>query len=116
MATDLDDIDTLMPDIAIPPGELLQEEIGCRGIAEEEFARRIGITLQDMDRLFVGEKAITQDIADAIERELGISAYIWVRMEASYQRVLAHLKERESTSQSVEMTEFTHDSDGQTPG
>ena len=111
MATNLDDIDTLMPDIAIPPGELLQEELECRGIAEEEFARRIGITPQDMDRLFVGEKAITQDIADAIERELGISAYIWVRMEASYQRVLAHLKEREIASQSVEMAEFTHNSD-----
>lgn len=111
MATGFDDIDTLMPDIAIPPGELLQEELECRGIAEGEFTRRISITPQDMDRLFVGEKAITQDIADAIERELDISAELWVRMEASYQRVLAHLKERGSTSQSVEMTEFTHNPD-----
>lgn len=112
MATNLDDTDTLMPDIAIPPGELLLEELEARGIEEGEFAQRIGITSEDMDRLFVGEKAITQDIADAIERELGISAYMWVRMEASYQRVLAHLKEREITSQSVELAELAHDSDG----
>ena len=112
MATNLDDTDTLMPDIAIPPGELLLEELEASGIEEGEFAQRIGITSEDMDRLFVGKKAITQDIADAIERELGISAYMWVRMEASYQRVLAHLKEREITSQSVEMAELAHDSDG----
>ena len=112
MATNLDDTDTLMPDIAIPPGELLLEELEARGIEEGEFAQRIGITSEDMDRLFVGEKAITQDIADAIERELGISAYLWVRMEASYQRVLAHLKERESASQSAEMVELAHNSDG----
>ena len=110
MGTDFDE--TLMPDIAIPPGELLQEELETRCIAEGDFAQRIGITSQDMDRLFVGEKAITQDIADAIERELGISAYLWVRMEASYQRVLAHLKEREKAAQAAEMAEAAHSSDG----
>ena len=112
MATNLDDIDTLMPDIAIPPGELLQEELECRSIAEEEFARRIGITPHDMYRLFVGEKAITQGIADAIERELGISAELWVRMEARYQLILSRLKDRGIASQSVELAELAHDSDG----
>ena len=106
MATNLDD--TMMPDIAIPPGELLQEELEFRGVAEEDFARQIGISPQDMDRLFVGEKAITQDIADAIERELGISAYMWVDMEASYRRVLARLNERESAAHSTELVEAAH--------
>ena len=91
MATNFDD--TLLPGIAIPPGEILQEELEYRGIAEDEFARQIGISPQDIADIFLGKKAITQDIADAIERELGISAYLWVKMEASYQFILSRLKE-----------------------
>ena len=109
MGTDFDE--TLMPDIAIPPGEMLQEELEYRGIAEEEFARRIGVTPHDIADIFLGNKANTQDIADAIERELGISAILWVRMEATYQFILSRLKEWESASQSVEMAEAAHSSD-----
>lgn len=109
MATDFDDI--LGPDIAIPPGELLQEELEYRGIAEERFAQRIGITHHDIDEIFLGNKAITQDIADAIERELEISAELWVKMEARYQLILSRSKDRGIVSQSVEMAEFTHNSD-----
>ena len=108
MGTDFDD--TLMPDIAIPPGELLQEELEYRGIAEEEFARRIGITHREIDDIFLGSKAITQDIADCIERELDISAELWVRMEASYQLILSSLKERENdkAAHSAETPESAH--------
>ena len=101
MATNLDD--TLLPGIAIPPGELLQEELECRGISDGEFARRVCITHQDLERIFLGERAITQDVADAIERELGISAYLWLKMEARYQLILSRLTEQESDSQSVEL-------------
>ena len=109
MGTDFDE--TLMPDIAIPPGEMLQEELEYRGIAEEEFAQRIGVTRHDIADIFLGNKAITQDMADAIERELDISATLWIKMEARYQFVLSRLKERGSASQSIEMAEATHSSD-----
>ena len=108
MATNLDD--TLLPDIAIPPGELLREELECRGISVGEFARRICIMPEGLERIFLGEKAITQDVADAIERELGVSAYLWLKMEARYQLILSRLAEQESASQSVElMAEETAD-------
>lgn len=109
MAIDYDE--TLMPDIAIPPGELLQEELEYRGIDEEIFAQRIGITHHDIDEIFLGSKAITQEIADALERELDISAELWVRLEASYQLILSRLKERGIASQSAEIAEFAHNSD-----
>lgn len=105
MVTNFDDAP--LPDIAIPPGELLQEELECRGITDGEFARRICITHHDLRGILLGKKAITQEVADAIERELGISANMWLRMEARYQLVLARLTEQGSASHSADMAAIT---------
>lgn len=41
------------PDVAIPPGEYLAEEIGARGISQKELARRMGRPLNAINEIII---------------------------------------------------------------
>ena len=78
-----------LSNLAIPPGEHLQEEMEFRGISLEEFAKGLGITVQAVQEIFSGERPITPKTASAIETHLGIPAILWLNLEASYRLTLA---------------------------
>ena len=65
---------TVLPqsDLAIPPGELLEEELDARGMSQAEFARRIGRPPQMVNEIIRGKKQITHDTALEFERVLVI--------------------------------------------
>ena len=79
----------IVPDIAIPPGELLGEEIEARGMTQRELATRMGRPPQVVNLIINGKKAITPQTAIQLERALGIAATIWVGLEAQYRLALA---------------------------
>jgi HTH-type transcriptional regulator/antitoxin HigA len=68
-----------------PPGATLREELLERGITQTAFARQIGRPVQVVNEIIKGKKSITADTAIALERALGISAELWLKLEASYQ-------------------------------
>lgn len=79
------------PDIAIPPGEFLQEESEFRGISAEQLAARCGQSVEYIQRVFTGRQEITPDLAASLERALpGTQAYFWLKKEQFYQETLAH--------------------------
>ena len=79
----------LYSDLAIPPGEGLLEEIEFRGISPQELAASLGLRVEDVNELIVGDRAITPDIAARLEITLGISAQLWLNLEARYRTTLA---------------------------
>ena len=76
-------------DLAIPPGELLAEEIEARGMTQRELATLMGRPSQVVNLIINGKKAITPQTAIQLERALGIAATIWVGLEAQYRLALA---------------------------
>ena len=51
------------PDVAIPPGEYLAEEIEARGMSQKELARRMGRPVNTIDEIVNRKKAITAETA-----------------------------------------------------
>ena len=90
-----DTTERLWPDIAIPPGELLGEELEVRGMSQQELARRMGRPPQMVNELIHGKKALTPETALGLEKVLGIPASFWTNSESSYQLTRSRLEERE---------------------
>ena len=82
----------LFSDLAIPPGEVLEEELEVRGMAQEELADKMGCTPQVIDEIIRAERAITPEIASALGEALGIDSQFWTNFEEHYQLTLEHIR------------------------
>ena len=81
-------------DLAIPPGELLEEEIEARGMTQRDLAREIGRPAQAVNEIIKGKKRITADTALDLEAALGTPASLWLNLESNYQLTLARHRRR----------------------
>ena len=79
----------LYSDWAIPPGEGVLEEIEYRGILRHQLAASLDLSVDAVEELISGKHAITPDIAARLEVILGISAQLWLNLEARYRITLA---------------------------
>jgi HTH-type transcriptional regulator/antitoxin HigA len=83
------------PDIAIPPGEYLSEEIEARGMSQKELARIMGRPLNAINEIINGKKAITAKTALQLEKVMPeIPARFWMNLEVDYQLTKALIKKR----------------------
>ena len=83
------------PDVAIPPGEYLAEEITARGITQKELARRMGRPANAINEIINGKKAVTAETALQLEEVIPeIPARFWLNLETDYQLTKALLKRR----------------------
>lgn len=85
----------MLPDIAIPPGELLQETIDAINMTQVELATRMGRPITLVNEIVRGKKSITPETAIQLEHVLGTPAYIWNGLESDYQLIKAKLGENE---------------------
>ncbi len=84
------------PDVAIPPGEYLAEEIEARGISQTELARRMGRPVNAINEIINGKKVITAETALQLESVMPeIPARFWLNLETDYQLTKALLKRRQ---------------------
>ena len=74
----------------VSPGSILKEEIDYRGISHRELATMMGCSKSSVDDIIAAKTAVTPNIATDIEKALGIKAYLWTNLEASYRATLAH--------------------------
>ena len=82
------------PDVAIPPGDVLAEELEARGITQSRLARLMHRPLQAINEIVRGRKRITGATALELADALGTSAELWVRLEADYELNKARLARR----------------------
>jgi HTH-type transcriptional regulator / antitoxin HigA len=85
-------------DVAIPPGEVLAEELLARGLTQSRLARLMRRPLQAINEIVRGRKRITGATALELADALGTSAELWIRLEADYELNKARLARRRSTS------------------
>jgi len=104
MVTNTDD--RAFSDLAVPPGELLAEELEARGMTQKELADRTGRPGQKISEIINGKKSITYDTALELEKVLGIPAHFWVNLEASYQLSKARLREKSQLEEQEDWLDF----------
>ena len=79
------------PDLAIPPGKVLAEELGARGLTQSQLARQMGRPLQVVNEIVRGKKRVTGETALQLAEALGTSADFWMRLESDYELNKARL-------------------------
>ena len=75
-------------DLAIPPGETLQEELIARQMSRPVLADQMGIPLHIVEGVIEHGKPISVGMANQLERVLGISSQMWLRLEKRYREAL----------------------------
>ncbi len=75
-------------DLAIPPGEYLEEVLEDMGMSKDELAKRMGRPPSKLSHIFKGGKAITAETALQLERVVGVPAHIWLGLESEYRLTL----------------------------
>jgi addiction module HigA family antidote len=63
---------------------LLEEFLKPQGIGQVEAARRLGISLNRLNEIVLGKRAITADTALRIARLFEMSPQFWVRLQADW--------------------------------
>jgi len=84
-----------MSDMAIPPGEYLEEVLEDADISQAELARRMGRPPQAINEIVKGDKAITPKTALQLEQVLGVSAQFWSNLETEFRLTLAKQQQQE---------------------
>jgi len=74
------------PDKVFPPGETLREVLEEIGMSEAEFAGRMAADVKEIRSIVKGETPVTPDIAQRMERILGVPASFWKNLEQQYRR------------------------------
>ncbi len=86
------------PDVAIPPGEYLAEEIRERGLSQKELARRMGRPPNAINEIIRGKKAIRAETALQLEEVMPeIPARFWLNLESEYQLTKVFLERKART-------------------
>ncbi len=84
-------------DLAIPPGEYLEEVSRELGRTKGELARRMDRPASKLSPIFKGPKAITPETALQLEKVVGVPAHIWTGLEAEYLLTLTRQEKSQPT-------------------
>lgn len=90
------------PDYAIPPGETLKETMESLGMTQKELAKRTGLTVQSLNRIFKGGQPINYETAGKLELVTGVPAAFWNNLESQYREQLEKIRELESLNKSLD--------------
>lgn len=75
-----------VPFRAVAPGEILREELFELGVKQKDFAAKIGMSSSHFNELIKGKRAVTTEIAVAIESALpGLPAKYWTDLQYDYE-------------------------------
>lgn len=86
------------PDYAVPPGWILEERLEAHEISHAEFARRCGRSAKLISEIVSGKAPLEPETALQFEKVLGVSANVWLALEAKYQLKLARNAEATAAS------------------
>ena len=72
------------PDYAVPPGEILEEQLEVLQMSQVELARRCSRSPKLISEIISGKAPIEPATAVQLEKALGLDARIWLGIEADY--------------------------------
>ena len=71
------------------PGELVKEELECRGIKQKNFAKKFGLSYSALNEILNAKRPISTEFALFLEAALDINADLLVRMQTDYDLQMA---------------------------
>lgn len=71
------------------PGELIFEELETRNMTQAALANQIGVSPSLLNEVIKGKRAVNTELALMLEAALGISAELWLNMQADYNMQIA---------------------------
>jgi len=77
------------------PGKLIGDCLEELGMSISEAAKGLGITRQQLHNIIAGRSAITPEMALRLEKALGSTADMWLRMQMNFD--LARIRARASS-------------------
>lgn len=80
------------PDWVSPPGNTIQVILQEKTISISRFAEQIGLSLHEVQLLFIGKYKIDQPLAAKLATSLGSTERFWLAREAKYRSELIRLK------------------------
>lgn len=83
---------TFQPNIAIHPGETLEELLEEFGMSQVDISKRTGLTPKTINEIVRGKSSITPETALKLAAVFGTSTEFWNNLERQYQDVLSRLK------------------------
>jgi HTH-type transcriptional regulator/antitoxin HigA len=94
---DQDRVSTVESDLAIHPGEILEEELEARELTQAALARAMGRPAQAINEIVRGRKSISAETAIGLEEVLGIEASLWLNLQAQYDLTVARAQRRKAS-------------------
>lgn len=76
--------------IATPPGATIKEQFEDKGISQSEFAVKMEMSEESLNRLLDGGARLTSEIATKLENILGVPAKFWINLETIYRKKQEH--------------------------
>ena len=71
------------------PGELVKEELECRGIKQKDFAKKFGLSYSALNEILNAKRPISTEFSLFLEAALDINADLLVRMQTDYDLQMA---------------------------
>ncbi len=84
----------LTPFRPIHPGEILKDEIECRGIPQNKLARQMDMDYKMLNNILNGRRPLTTNSAILFEAALGVPADVLMRMQLDYNMQAAKKDEK----------------------
>lgn len=98
-----------IPFIATHPGELIRDELRERKMTQKALALETGIKASVLCDTIHGKRPISIGVAKALEKALGIPAYIWINLQTQYDLDSANIQKRNIELETVKITIPTTD-------
>jgi HTH-type transcriptional regulator/antitoxin HigA len=89
-------------DIAIPPGETIQDYLEEFSMTQKELALRIGMDEKTVSQIVNGKAPLTPRTALALERVFKLPTKFWLNLEADYRATLEIIEEQNSLDEDLE--------------
>ena len=80
------------------PGEVLKDEIDCRGISQRQLAHEIGVPSSLLNEVLNGERALNTQLALLLSAALDIDAEPLLRLQAKYDMLTLAIKHHRSSN------------------
>jgi addiction module HigA family antidote len=79
----------IFTEVLLHPGEVLAEELGAREISQKDFAALIDLRPPHFNELLKGKRHVSALLALKLEKNLGIDARFWMRLQTDYDLKIA---------------------------
>ena len=79
---------------AIHPGELLKDEVECRGLIQKSLAEQMGIPYTALNDILNSRRPLTATTAMLFEAAMGVSAGLLMRMQLDYNMQVARMDKK----------------------